>query len=61
VLHARQSQPIWFDYCNYTWGRIQIVKLDVTQFSPHVIPLRSKYLPRSRTLSRLSTWNLYNL
>jgi hypothetical protein len=32
------------DYCNYTWWRVQIMKLFVMQFSPpscHLIPLRS--------------------
>jgi hypothetical protein len=43
---ARQSHPPRLDYSNYTWRRIQIMKLLVMHFSPftrHLIPLRAKY------------------
>jgi hypothetical protein len=46
---ARQSHPPWPDYSNYTWRRVHIMKLLVTQFSPftgQLIPLRSKYPPQ---------------
>jgi hypothetical protein len=36
----------WIDNCNYTWRRVQIMQLLVTQFFPPTlfsIPLRSKY------------------
>jgi hypothetical protein len=44
--HARQSHP-QLHYSNYTWRRVQIVKLLVMQFctlSCHLIPPWSKYL-----------------
>jgi hypothetical protein len=43
------SHPPRLDSSNYTWRRVQITKLLVTQFSSpsrHLIPLRSKYPPR---------------
>jgi hypothetical protein len=36
----------WLDHSNYTWRRLQIMKLLIMKFSPtfcHFIPLRSKY------------------
>jgi hypothetical protein len=42
------SHPLWLDYSNYTWQRVQIMKLLVMKFSPfsrHLIPLWSKYPP----------------
>jgi hypothetical protein len=45
---SRPSLPPRLDYSNYTWRRVQIMKLLVMQFSPftsHLIPLRSKYPP----------------
>jgi hypothetical protein len=45
---ASPPHPPRLDYSNYTWRRVQIMKLLVMQFSPftcHLIPLRSKYVP----------------
>jgi hypothetical protein len=44
---TRLSHPPPLDYSNYTWRRVQITKLLITQFSPlslHLIPLRSLVL-----------------
>jgi hypothetical protein len=38
------SRPPWLDHSNYTWRRIQVMKLLIMLFSPtscHFIPLRS--------------------
>jgi hypothetical protein len=50
------SNPHWLDHSNYTWWRIQVMKLLIIKFSPtscHLIPLRSKYssAPCSQTPS----------
>jgi hypothetical protein len=53
VLHALPCQLRWLDHCNYTWRRIQVVKLLVMQFAPnyyHFIHLRSKYSPQHPVL-----------
>jgi hypothetical protein len=34
---ARQSHPPRLDYSNYTWRRVQIIKLLVMQLSPCII------------------------
>jgi hypothetical protein len=50
---VRPSHPPRLDYSNYTWRRVQITKLLVTQFSPfsrHIIPFRSKYPPQHPVL-----------
>jgi hypothetical protein len=39
--------PPWLDHSNYTWRRVQVMKLLIMQFSPtssHFISLWSKYL-----------------
>jgi hypothetical protein len=44
---SRPSHPSWLDHSNYTWRRVQVMKLLIMQFSPiscHFIPLWSKYL-----------------
>jgi hypothetical protein len=41
---CRQSHPSWLDYFNYTWRRIQVMKLSPT--SCHFIRLWSKYSPQ---------------
>jgi hypothetical protein len=44
--------PPWFDHSNYTWRRVQVMKL-IMQFSPtsyHFISLRSKYSPQHPVL-----------
>jgi hypothetical protein len=43
------SHPPWLDNSNYTWPRVQVIKLITTQFYPPVydfISLRSKYCPQ---------------
>jgi hypothetical protein len=40
------SHAPWLDHSNYTWRRVQVMKLLIMQFSPtscHFISLRSKY------------------
>jgi hypothetical protein len=42
------SHP-WLHYCDYTWRKIQVMKLLIMQFSLascHFIPLRCKYFPQ---------------
>jgi hypothetical protein len=53
LLHSRYMtclyHPPWLDHSNYTWQRVQVMKLLIMQFSPtscHFIPLRSKYSPQ---------------
>jgi hypothetical protein len=44
-----RSHPPWLDHSNYTWGRVQVMKLLIMQFSPtscHFTSLRSKYSPQ---------------
>jgi hypothetical protein len=48
VLRAT-SHPSWLDHSNYTWRRVQVMKLLIMQFSPpscHFISLWSKYSPQ---------------
>jgi hypothetical protein len=48
-----QSHPPWFDHSNYTWRRLQVVKLLIMLFSRyycHVISLQSKYSPQHPVL-----------
>jgi hypothetical protein len=43
------SHPPLLDNSNYTWRRVQVMKLLIMQFPPtfrHFIPLRSKYSPQ---------------
>jgi hypothetical protein len=43
------SHAPWLHNSNYTWRRVQVIKLFIVQFSPtscHFIPLRSKYSPQ---------------
>jgi hypothetical protein len=43
------SHPPWLDHSNYTWSRVQVMKLLIIQFSwtsCHFISLRSKYSQR---------------
>jgi hypothetical protein len=50
---ARPPHPFRLDHSNYTWGRVQIVKLLVMQFylfSCYFIPFRSKYSPQHPVL-----------
>jgi hypothetical protein len=45
VLHALPTSPSLTWYSNYTWRRVQVMKLLIMQFSPtscQFIPLRSK-------------------
>jgi hypothetical protein len=45
----RPSHPPWRDNSNYTWRKVQSMKLYFMQFSLasyHFIPLRSKYSPQ---------------
>jgi hypothetical protein len=47
---ARPSHPPRLDYSNYSWRRVQIMKLLILQFFPftrHLIPLRAS-LPSLR-------------
>jgi hypothetical protein len=49
------SHPPWLDHSNYTWRRVQVMKLLIMQFSPtscHFISLRSKYSPQHPVLKR---------
>jgi hypothetical protein len=44
------SHPPWLLDSNYTWRRVQVMKLLIMQFSPtscHFISLRSKYSPQT--------------
>jgi hypothetical protein len=46
VQHAQPSHSPRLDYSNYTWRRVQIIKLLVMQFFPfsrYVFPPWSKY------------------
>jgi hypothetical protein len=46
---TRPSHPSLLDYSNYTWNRVQVMKLIIMQFSPTsclIIPLWSKYSPQ---------------
>jgi hypothetical protein len=46
---SRPSHPPRLHYADYTWRRVQIMKLFLMQFSPfycHLIPLRAKYPPQ---------------
>jgi hypothetical protein len=49
--------PPWLDHFNYTWRRVQVMKLLIMQFSPtcHFIPFRSKYSPQHPVLKRPQT------
>jgi hypothetical protein len=47
------SHPSSLDHSNYTWRRVQVMKLLIMQFFPtshHFIPLRSKYSPQHTVL-----------
>jgi hypothetical protein len=61
------SHPPRLDHSNYTWRRVQIMKLLVMQFSPfsrHLISLRSKCSPRRPALKhppRFHTTKEHNL
>jgi hypothetical protein len=47
------SHPPWLDHSNYTWGRVQVIKLLIMQFSPtscHFVSFRSKYSPQHSVL-----------
>jgi hypothetical protein len=68
------SRPPWLDHSNYTWRRVQVMKLLSMQFSPtsrHFISLRSKYCPatdskvnnpvkKCKLRFRFSDWILQN-
>jgi hypothetical protein len=58
--HPSHSHSL--DHSNYTWRRVQVMKLIIMQFSPtyHFIPLRSKYSPQHPvlTLSLCSSLNI---
>jgi hypothetical protein len=48
------SHPPWFNNSNYTWRRVQVMKLLIMQFSPtscQFIPLRFKYSPQRPVLT----------
>jgi hypothetical protein len=48
----RPSHPPWLDHPNYTWRRVQVMKLLIMLFSAtscHFISLRSKYSPQQST------------
>jgi hypothetical protein len=42
MLHAI-SHPPWLDHSNYTWRRVQVMKLLVMQFSPPPVTFYSNY------------------
>jgi hypothetical protein len=47
------SHPPWLENSNYTWQRVQAMKLLIMQFSPtsrHFISLQSKYSPQHSVL-----------
>jgi hypothetical protein len=51
------SHSHWLDHSNYTWRRVQVMKLLITQFSPttcHSIPLLCKYSPQHAVLNTFS-------
>jgi hypothetical protein len=59
VLHVLPSQPPWLDHFNYTWRRVQVMKLLIMQFFPasfRVMPLASRYSPQHPLFSN-SYWN----
>jgi hypothetical protein len=56
LLHAYPSHLPWLVHSNYTWWRIQVLKLLIMQFSPtscHFIPLRSKFVFRETKIGEL--------
>jgi hypothetical protein len=55
------SHPPWLDHFDYTWRRVQIMKLLSMLFSPifrHLISLRSKYSLQHPVLSPVKKVNL---
>jgi hypothetical protein len=49
----RPSHPSWLDNSNYTWRRVQVMKLLIMQFSPtscHFIPLRNRLQEEMKVL-----------
>jgi hypothetical protein len=38
VLHASPSHPHWLDHSNYTWRRVQVMKLLIMQFTQPTVP-----------------------
>jgi hypothetical protein len=52
------SHPPWLDHSNYTWQRVQAMKLLIMQFFPtsyHFMLLRSKYSPQHPVLKHLKS------
>jgi hypothetical protein len=50
----RTTCPPWLDHANYTWRRVQVMKLFIMLFFPtscHFISLRSKYSPQTPSVS----------
>jgi hypothetical protein len=63
LLHP--SHPPWLDYSNYTWRRVQLMKLLIMQFSPTSLLTSSLFGPNillntlfSNTLSLRSSPNV---
>jgi hypothetical protein len=52
--------PSHLHHSNYTWRRVQVMKLLIMQFSPtscHFIPLRTNYSPQHLFSNTLSLWS----
>jgi hypothetical protein len=52
------SHSPWLDHSNHTWGRLQMTKLLIMQFSPpshNFSPFRSKYSPQHPVLKYLQS------
>jgi hypothetical protein len=58
TLHNLSLSP-WLYHSNYTWRRLRVIKILISQFSPlshHFIPLRSKYSPHHPVLKHPSVY-----
>jgi hypothetical protein len=64
MLHAQPSHLPWLDRSNYTWWRVEVMKLFFIEFSPpslHFIPLFSKYSPQHPVLKYSQSVFLRNI
>jgi hypothetical protein len=64
VLNILSARPLWLDHSNYTWRRVQVMKLSIVRFSSnsyHFVPLWSKYSPQHPVLNTLSLCSSFNV